>query len=167
MEEHGKVIAILNAQTGTSARTGNAWFSQSYVIEIDGRYTRKVAFNLWGRENNERAAIRLGEYITVLAEVEAHEFQGRWFNEVRAYDIQKGGQSVLRGEFVPQVQAVSAQQIQQPAAMQVQQPMMQQQAAQPMQNPQFVQPGAVQPGAYAGYPNPGVPPLNPQTGAPY
>lgn len=167
MEEHGKVIAILNAQTGTSTRTGNAWFSQSYVIEIDGRYTRKVAFNLWGRENNERAAIRLGEYITVLAEVEAHEFQGRWFNEVRAYDIQKGGRSVLRGEFVPQVQAVSAQQIQQPAAQQFQQAMIQQQAGQPMQNQYDGQLMQQQAGAYAGYPNPGVPLINPQTPVPF
>lgn len=99
MQEHGRIIAILQPQTGTSPRTGQPWYSQSYVMEIDGRYTRRVAFSLWGYENNAKAQLQLGEYITMSGEVEAHEHQGRWYNELRAYDIEKRGQSVLRENY--------------------------------------------------------------------
>ena len=36
MELTGKVIAIMAANSGVSARTGNSWMSQEYVIEVPG-----------------------------------------------------------------------------------------------------------------------------------
>ena len=33
MEITGKIIAVMQPQGGVSARTGNAWKSQDYVIE--------------------------------------------------------------------------------------------------------------------------------------
>lgn len=114
MQEHGRIIAVLQPQTGTSPRTGQPWYSQSYVMEIDGRYTRRVAFSLWGYENNMKAQLQLGEYITMSGEVEAHEHQGRWYNELRAYDIEKRGQSVLR-QYPAQASAPSATQVPAPS----------------------------------------------------
>lgn len=146
MQEHGKVIAVLNPQTGTSPRTGQPWYSQSYVLEIDGRYTRRVAFSLWGLEPNERAALQVGQIIDVFAEVEAHEFQGRWYNEIRAYDIHKNGQSVLR----PSYPAYNAQ------------PAVAQAGARPAvqsSQPAYYQGAAPTAGAPQQYPTPGVPPV--------
>ena len=34
MELTGRIIAVLPAQSGVSARTGNNWMSQDYVIEV-------------------------------------------------------------------------------------------------------------------------------------
>lgn len=146
MQEHGKVIAVLNPQTGTSPRTGQPWYSQSYVIEIDGRYTRRVSFSLWGLEANQRAALQIGQIIDVLAEVEAHEFQGRWYNEIRAYDILKNGQSVLRTAYPAyNAQPAGAQATGQPAVA----------SSYPAYNQVPAQPAP----AVAQYPNPGVPPV--------
>lgn len=97
MQEHGRIICVMQPRTGASQRTGEQWFSQDYVILIDGRYERRVAFSIWGLENNRRANLQLGEYVTIHCEVEAHEYEGRWFNEVRCYDVEKNGQSVIRG----------------------------------------------------------------------
>ena len=36
MELTGKIIAVLPANSGVSARTGNPWMSQEYVIEVPG-----------------------------------------------------------------------------------------------------------------------------------
>lgn len=95
MEEHGKVICICPAREGISARTNLPWKSQGYVIHIDGRYERDVYFSLWGADRIARANLQLGEYITIKAEVEAHEHEGNWFNEIRAYDILKNGRSAF------------------------------------------------------------------------
>lgn len=94
MQEHGRIVAIMLPREGVSKRTGEMWKSQTYVMEIDGRYTRKVAFSLWGADRIQAANIQLGEFITMSGEVEAHEYNGNWYNEIRAYDIAKSGQSL-------------------------------------------------------------------------
>lgn len=101
MQEHGKIIAVLAPQQGVSQRSGQPWYSQSYVLEIDGRYTRRVAFSLWGLEANQKANLQIGSIVDVFCDVEAHEFQGKWFNEVRCYDVMRNGQSMIRGNYVP------------------------------------------------------------------
>lgn len=95
MEEHGKVIFISQTRSGISPRNGQPWASLDFVIEVDGRYMRRVAFGLFGADRIAAANLMLGEYITVKAEVEAHEHEGRWFNEIRAYAIIKNGINVL------------------------------------------------------------------------
>ena len=95
MEEHGRIICVCQPQTGTSQRTGQPWMSQDYVMHIDGRYERDVYFSLWGEDRINRANLQVGEYITMKGEVEAHEYQGRWYNEIRCYDVLKYGRSVF------------------------------------------------------------------------
>ena len=50
MDLTGKVIAILQANSGVSARTGNPWMSQEYVIEVPGQYPRKMLFRIFGED---------------------------------------------------------------------------------------------------------------------
>ena len=50
MDLTGKVIAILPASSGVSARTGNAWMSQDYVIEMPGQYPRRMLFRVFGED---------------------------------------------------------------------------------------------------------------------
>ena len=91
MEEHGKVIVVYPERTGVSQKTGENWKSVDFVIEVDGRYTRKVKFTLFGTKNVEMARLPVGEYISVRFEIEAHEWKGDYFNDLRAYDILKNG----------------------------------------------------------------------------
>ncbi|MBO4809967.1 MAG: DUF3127 domain-containing protein [Prevotella sp.] len=90
MDLSGKVIAILPAQSGTSARTGNPWMSQEYVIEVPGTYPRKCVFRIFGEDRIKQFNIQAGEEITVQFDIDAHEWQGRWFNEIRAFNILRG-----------------------------------------------------------------------------
>lgn len=101
MEEHGKVIYVSPIREGVSKSTGEVWKSLQFVLEMDGRYTRRVCFSLFGEHNVEKANLQLGEYITVRAEVEAHLYQNKWFNEIRVWDILKNGFSQLRGDAQP------------------------------------------------------------------
>ena len=90
MELTGKVIAVLPANSGVSQRTGNAWMSQEYVIEVPGQYSRKCMFRIFGEDRIKQFNIRMNEDITVSFDIDAHEYNGRWINEIRAYNIQRG-----------------------------------------------------------------------------
>ncbi len=90
MELTGKIIAVLAAQSGVSARTGNPWMSQEYVIEVPGQYPRRCVFRLFGEDRIKQFNIQQGEEITVSFDIDAHEYNGRWFNEIRAYNVTRG-----------------------------------------------------------------------------
>ena len=92
MEITGKIIAVLPANSGTSARTGNPWMSQTYVIETQGQYPKKLAFDVFGEERIKQFNIKHGEELTVSFDFDAHEYNNRWFNQIRAFNVEKSGQ---------------------------------------------------------------------------
>lgn len=94
MELTGKIIAVLPANSGVSNRTGNPWMSQEYVIEVPGQYPRKCVFRLFGEDRIKQFNIQNGEDLTIQFDIDAHEYQGRWFNEIRAYNV-------IRGQVAP------------------------------------------------------------------
>ena len=91
MEITGKIIAVLPANSGTSARTGNPWMSQTYVIETQGQYPKKLAFDVFGEERIKQFNIKHGEELTVRFDIDAHEYNNRWFNQIRAFNVEKSG----------------------------------------------------------------------------
>ena len=90
MELTGKIIAVLQANSGVSNRTGNPWMSQEYVIEVPGQYPRKCVFRIFGEDRIKQFNIQQGEDITVQFDIDAHEYNGRWFNDIRAYNVVRG-----------------------------------------------------------------------------
>ncbi len=94
MELTGRIIAVMPAQSGVSARTGNSWMSQEYVIEVPGQYPRRCMFRLFGEDRIKQFNIQQGEDLTIQFDIDAHEYNGRWFNEIRAYNIIRGQQPV-------------------------------------------------------------------------
>ena len=93
MELTGTIIAVLPAQSGVSQRTGNPWMSQDYVIEVPGQYPRKCMFRIFGEDRIKQFSIQSGEQnVTVQFDIDAHEYNGRWFNEVRAYNVIRANQ---------------------------------------------------------------------------
>ena len=96
MEITGKIIAVLPANSGTSARTGNPWMSQMYVIETQGQYPKKLAFDVFGEERIKQFNIKQGEELTVSFDFDAHEYNGRWFNQIRAFNVAKSGRQTIQ-----------------------------------------------------------------------
>ena len=111
MDLTGKVIAIMEARGGVSARTGNPWMTQEYVIEVPGQYPRKMLFNIFGEDRIKQFNIQPGEEITVQFDIDAREYNGRWFNDIRAYNIIRGqvaGTVPAATPFPPQQAAAPA-----------------------------------------------------------
>ena len=90
MDLTGRIIAVLPAQSGVSARTGNSWMSQDYVIEVPGQYPKRCVFRIFGEDRIKQFNIQMNEDVTVQFDIDAHEYQGRWFNDVRAFNIIRG-----------------------------------------------------------------------------
>ena len=90
MELTGRIIAVLAAQSGVSARTGNSWMSQDYVIEVPGQYPRRCVFRVFGEDRIKQFNIQMNEDVTIQFDIDAHEYQGRWFNDIRAYNVVRG-----------------------------------------------------------------------------
>ena len=103
MEISGKIIAALEARKGTSQRTGNTWMSQDFVIETHEQYPKRCVFNVFGEDRLKEFNIAVGDELTVSFDIDAHEYQGRWFNNLRAWRVQKGTAPV---ESAPAMDAV-------------------------------------------------------------
>lgn len=89
MEITGKIIAVLPPKQGVSQSTGNAWMCQDYVLETQEMYPKKVCFNVFGAEKIQEMNIQLGETLTVSLEINANEYQGKWYNQVRAWKVER------------------------------------------------------------------------------
>ena len=87
MELQGKVIAVLPERSGVSAR--GEWKAQSYVIETHEAYPKKLCFDVFGADRMAQFNIQSGEEILVSFDIDAHEYQGRWFNSIRAWNVQR------------------------------------------------------------------------------
>ena len=107
MELTGKIIAEFNERGGVSNRTGNEWKAKSYVLEVPGDFPRKLVFDVFGVDRLQAFNIQIGELLTVHFDIDAHEYNGRWFNDVRAFRIDRGqaAPTTAAPEAAPQMQA--------------------------------------------------------------
>ena len=105
MELAGRVIAVLEPKGGTS-RNGNEWKVQEYVIEThdqyprrmcfdvfgdDDQYPRRMCFDVFGDDKIKQFNIQVGEELNVSFDIDAREWQGRWFNSIRAWKVERVG----------------------------------------------------------------------------
>lgn len=120
MELTGTIIAVMPAKSGVSARTGNSWMTQEYVIEVPGQYPKKCVFGIFGEDRIKQFAIQQGEQnVTVQFDIDAHEYNGRWFNEIKAYNILRAASQQAAPAPAPapqQADMFGGQQQQSPAA---------------------------------------------------
>lgn len=110
----GKIIAVLPTRSGTSAR-GTQWSSQTAVIETHEQYPKRVAFDVLGDKITE-FNLQVGEEVTVSFDINAREFNGKWFNSVNAWQVVR--QAPAQGGYNvgnPQAGAQAAYQAQQAA----------------------------------------------------
>ncbi len=85
MDLQGKIIAVLPERSGTNAR--GDWKAQDFVVETIESYPKKMVFSVWGSDRLQRFNIQLGQLVNVAFDIDAHEYNGRWFNSIRAYDV--------------------------------------------------------------------------------
>ena len=88
MEITGKIIAALEPRSGVSKTSGSPWMTQEFVLEtINEQYPKKMVFNIFGEDKIQQAAISVGDVVVVSFDINAREYNGRWYNDVRAWRV--------------------------------------------------------------------------------
>lgn len=77
----------LEPRGGVSARTGSNWKSQDFVVETHEQYPRKCVFSVFGEDRLKEFNIQVGDEVTVSFDIDAHEYNGRWYNNIRAWRV--------------------------------------------------------------------------------
>lgn len=110
MELIGKAIAALPVKSGVSQRTGEQWQSREYVVETQEQYPKKICFEVFGTDKLKEFNIRNNDFIKVHFDITAREYNGKWYNSVRAWKVEHVNQdgSVV-GATANQVAAPSPQ----------------------------------------------------------
>ena len=86
MEIIGKVVAVLELQSGTSKK-GSEWKKRDFVIEtLDEKFPKKVCFTLFG--DRADACPSIDSVVNVAFDIDAHEYNGKWFNSVNAWKVE-------------------------------------------------------------------------------
>ena len=76
---------------------------QEYVIEVPGQYPRHCAFTVFGEDRIKQLNIQMGEDLTIQFDIDARDYNGRWYNDFRAYNV-------IRGQQIPQpIQSIQMQ----------------------------------------------------------
>ena len=92
MEITGKIIIDLQEQSGVS-KAGNNWKKHEYVLETQETYPRKVKFDFFG-DKADQYKLSVGKVYTISFDIDSREYNGRWFNSVRAFRVNRNIQPV-------------------------------------------------------------------------
>lgn len=87
MQLQGQIIAKLEPKTGVSQK--GDWKKQEFVVETHEQYPKKMVFTVFGQDKLERFNLCVGNEVEVLFDIDAREWNGRWFNDIKAWDVKK------------------------------------------------------------------------------
>lgn len=94
MEIIGKVVAVLEIQSGTSKK-GSEWKKRDFVIEtLDEKFPKKVCFTLFG--DRADACPSIDSVVNVSFDIDAHEYNGKWFNSVNAWKVEPASPATVQ-----------------------------------------------------------------------
>ena len=87
MEQTGILLKKLGEHSGVSQRTGNAWKNAEFLMEVPGQYPQHINFTVADGQSGRIAHFEnhIGKTVTVSFDIDAHEYNGRWYNEVKAW----------------------------------------------------------------------------------
>ena len=106
MELTGILMKKIGERTGVSPRNGNAWKMAEFLIEVPGQYPRHTVFQVSDGQQSRitRFESLIGKTVTVSFDLDAHEYQGRWFNEIKAWGIME----YVAGRKLPETKVAEA-----------------------------------------------------------
>lgn len=87
MELEGKISVVMPAMSGVSQSTGNPWMSQEYVMAYywfpNQTNPSYIVMRVFGEDKIKQFNLQPNDEVRVRFHIEAHEYNGRWFNETR------------------------------------------------------------------------------------
>lgn len=89
MDIIGILMRKLGEREGVSSRNGNAWRQAEFLVEIPGNYPKHINFSVRDGQQNRIAHFEslVGKTVKVSFDIDAHEYEGRWFNDLQAWGV--------------------------------------------------------------------------------
>ena len=103
----GKITYVSEIARGTS-QNGKEWASLDFVITNDqDRYPSSICLRIFGEDRINELAPKVGENVTADFDIDAHEYNGRWYNQLTAWRITRTSQPATPPQqpYPPQQQA--------------------------------------------------------------
>ena len=92
MEIQGKIIKACEPVGGVS-KAGKSWKKQEFVIETIEQYPRKCCFGVFGEDKLKEFDIKVGDILQVSLDIDAREYNGRWYNSISAWKVERKAQA--------------------------------------------------------------------------
>ena len=83
----GKVVQVLKEQGGQGKN--GPWRKRDFILEIHGKYPKKVCITQWG-DNIDQQAVSEGMEVTASVDIQSREYNGNWYTDVKAWKIEQG-----------------------------------------------------------------------------
>ena len=85
MELEGRISVVMPVNSGVSQRNGNSWKSQEFILEYTWFPNQvepsHIVMRVFGEEKIKKFNLQPNDKVKVRFHLEAHEFNGRWYNE--------------------------------------------------------------------------------------
>ena len=88
MKISGKLVKLLAKESGTS-KAGKEWTKRNFVINTGSEYNPEVCCQVFGQEKVDALdQFSEGQHLEVSVNVYSREYNGRYFHNIDAWDIQ-------------------------------------------------------------------------------
>lgn len=86
MEIEGIITKVLPIREGTSSK--GPWKMAEYVLETIEQYPKRMCFTVSDGASGRIARLNIqeGQRYRVFFDIDAQEYQGRWYNRITAFD---------------------------------------------------------------------------------
>ena len=102
MELEGKISVVIPALSGVSQSTGNQWMSQEYVMAYywfpNQTNPSFIVLRAFGEDRIKQFNLQPNDEVKIRFHAEAHEYNGRWFNELRIEAVTFVGASANKNQ---------------------------------------------------------------------
>ncbi len=93
MELEGFIYKVMEPNSGISQKTGNAWMSQEFVFGYywypNQTQPSYMIARIFGEDNIRKFDLHVNDECTIRFNIQAHESNDRWFNEIRVTAVTK------------------------------------------------------------------------------
>lgn len=87
VKEKGFIRVLKEEEYGTS-KSGNGFTTRELVVEAkDGDYMTTLHFRAFGRSVDDLKNLHQGDEVEVTYKPQSHEYNGRWYDELRLFGV--------------------------------------------------------------------------------
>lgn len=87
----GTIEKLMPIQKGVSS-TGREWVKQDIVMSMtNGQFVKHFAASIMSQDRIDNFKLRVGDNIVAYLDIDAKEYNGRWFNSINIWKVERVG----------------------------------------------------------------------------